>query len=78
MTSRNNGLISAIISQRINFQLLNLDDPKFIPYKILHDYLARECILRARFYKILQDSKFFASLLQDKHFLFLIFLSYNL
>ncbi len=29
-----------------------LDAPKFIPYKILQDYLARECILRARFCKI--------------------------
>ena len=39
-----------------------LDDPKFLPYKILLDYLARECILRARSCKIYI---FYVSLLQD-------------
>ncbi len=51
---------------------LNPGDTKFIPYKILQDYLACECILRARSCKIRQVSckisTFLASFLQDKHF----------
>ncbi len=34
------------------------DDPKVIPYKILQDYLARECILRVKSGNILQDLHF--------------------